>query len=180
MPDKCNIKVSDLYEMFVANIAVLPVVAFTQLITSLHNHLDQQPTVAIMRVLMPRLLPPAAPSPRAVHRAAADADSVSPLILEKCYLPFAYKDAENNTKLSLANEIMFRILWTRGCLQWTASLQKAVEKGVDARREKSASKKNNDGAHAARDTLRASGRRLVALAELLKLQEQEDDIMDGA
>lgn len=186
MPDKCSIQVLDLYGSFVEKIALLPVPAFAQFIASLHDHLEQEPIIAIIRVLMPRLVPPGAPRPHTVDRDAADADSVSAPMLEKCYLPFAYKGAENNTKFSLANETIFRILWTFGALQWTPSLQAAVEKGVKARREKSATRKKNDGENGNRDMLRASGSRLLALAELMKMQMQEqeqaqgDDVMEEA
>lgn len=178
VPDKCNIKVSDLYEKFVDKIAFLPVTAFSRLIASLHTHLDVRSLVAILLVLMPYLMLPAAPDPRNVDKAAADHDSVSPLILEKCYLPFAYKAAENNAKLSLVNETLFRVLWTEGggCLKWTPSLQGAVEKGVKARLAKSAPKKNSrkdDGESVAREMLRSSGSRLLALADLLKMQATE-------
>ncbi|CAN8096402.1 unnamed protein product [Discula destructiva] len=180
VPDACHIKVSDLYQIFVEKMAFLPLPAFTQFIFSLQNHLDRETVVAIIRVLMPHLVPPQAPNPRTVDRAAADHDAVSPLIFEKCYLPFAYKTAENNTKLSLAIEILFRILRSSECLTWTPSLQEAVRKGIKARRDKSASKKSNDGQNATRDALCASGSRLLALAELLKMQEQRDDAMQDA
>lgn len=180
MPYKCNIKVSDLYEKFVDKIAYLPLTAFSRLIASLHNHLDIISVVAILQVLMPYLMLPAAPDPRNVDPEAARHDSVSPLMLEKCYLPFAYKAAENNAKLSLVNETLFRILWTegKGCLKWTPSLQDAVEKGVKARLDKSAARKNSrkdDGETAAREMLRSSGNRLLALVDLLKLQESEQE-----
>lgn len=178
VPDKCNIKVSDLYEKFVDKIAFLPVAAFSLFITSLHAHVDVKSRVAILLVVMPYLMLPAAPDPRRVDPDATDNDSVSPLILEKCYLPFAYKAAENNAKLSIANEILFRILWTegKGCLKWTPSLQEAVEKGVKARLDKSVPRKNSrkdDGENLAREMLRSSGSRLLALADLLRMQTSE-------
>lgn len=179
VPEECNIKVSDLYKSFVDKIAQLPVPAFTQFISSLQNHLDEEPIVAIIQVLMPSIVPPSAPSPRSVDRAVADQEAVSPLILEKCYLPFGYKTAENNTKFSLANETLFRILWTSGCLKWTPTIQAAVEKGVKARWDKSTAKKGNDEEKAMRETLRASGSRLLALVELLKLQEGDDMMKDA-
>lgn len=178
VPDKCNIKVSDLYVKFVDKVAYLPLTAFSRLIAALHNHLDVRSVVAILQVLMPYLMLPAAPDPRNVDPEATDHNSVSPLILEKCYLPFAYKGVENNAKLSIVNETLLRIVWTEGngCLKWTPSLQEAVEKGVKARLNKSAPRKNSrkdDGDDAAREMLRSSGNRLLALADLLKLQESE-------
>lgn len=178
VPEQCNIIVRDLYQSFVDKIAQLPVPAFTQFISSLPNHLDEETIVAIIRVLMPSLVPHTAPSPRNVDRAASDQDAVSTAILERCYLPFGYKTAENNTKLSLGNETLFRILWTSACLKWTPSLDAAVKKGVKERWDKSTAKKGNDEEKAMRETLRASGGRLLALVELLKLQGEADDVME--
>lgn len=108
----------------------------------------------------------------------ADENEVSVVILEQCYLPFAYRTAENNAKLSLAIESLFRIMWTAKCIQWSPSLHQAVVKGIKARNDKSAprkgSRKENGGEQAARDTLRASGNRLLALCELLKMVSPDD------
>lgn len=166
-------KTADLYERFVDKIAQLPVSAFEDFLAPHSSTLDEVPLVAIIRLLLPALLPSSIPQPHNVDPAAANQEGISDRILEKCYLPFAYRTAENNAKLSLAIEALFRIMWTRGRVRWTPSLQQAVEKGVEARRNKSAQKKNSrkeDGESVARGTVRASGARLLALAGILKLQ----------
>lgn len=164
---------ADLYERFVEKIAQLPVSAFENFLAPHSSPLEEGPLVAIIRLLLPAFLPSSAPQPHKVDPAADKIERISDLILEKCYLPFAYRTAENNAKLSLAIEALFRIMWSRGRVQWTPSLQQAVEKGVKARVDKSAQKKNSrkeDGESAARCTVRASGARLLALAGILKLQ----------
>lgn len=171
MPARCNLKLTDLYETFVEKITRLPVPAFEKFIAAHNSPLEGGSLVAIIRLLMPKLLPSSIPQPKHVDPDADEDESSSDRILERCYLPFAYRTAENNAKISLATETLFRIMWTRGALQWAPSLQQAVEKGVQARKDKSAPKKRkDDGESAARDTLRASGKRLLALVSVLQLQ----------
>lgn len=170
MPARCNLKLTDLYEKFVEKITQLPVPAFEKFIAAHNSPLEGGALVAIIRLLMPTLLPSSVPKPRDVDPEADEAESSSDRILEQCYLPFAYRTAENNAKISLATETLFRIMWTRDALQWGPSLQRAVERGVQARKDKSAPKrrKEDGGESAARDTLRASGARLLALVGLLR------------
>lgn len=178
VPDRCNIKITDLYEKFVEKIAQLPATAFSRFIASHDSPLDVKPLVAIIRLLMPALLPGSIPDPRRVDPEADAKEAVSGLILEKCYLPFAYRTAENNAKLSVSIESLFRILWTSNCMRWTASLQEAAEKGVKARNDKSAPKKSNrkeDSEGAAREILRSSGSRILALTQLLQLQASQNE-----
>lgn len=173
MPARCNMKTADLYEKFVEKIAQLPVSAFEDFLAPHTSPLDEGPLVAMIRLLLPALLPSSVPQPHNVDPAADKIEKISDRILEKCYLPFAYRTAENNAKLSLAIETLFRIMWSRGRVRWTASLQKAVETGVKARLDKSAPKKNSrkeDGEPVTRGTVRASGSRLLALASILKSQ----------
>lgn len=166
---------ADLYEKFVEKIAQLPASAFSRFIQSHDSPMNVKVLVLIIRLLMPALLPSSTPQPEDVHPEADEQEAVSACILEKCYLPFAYRTAENNAKLSLATETLFRILWIQGCVPWTPSLQMAAEKGVKERNKKSAPKKTSrreDGDAVARAILRASGNRLLALVEILKLQQQ--------
>lgn len=166
---------ADLYEKFVDKIAQLPISAFSRFIEFHDSPINVKALVLIIRLLMPALLPCSTPHPHDVHPEADEQEAVSACILEKCYLPFAYRTAENNAKLSLATETLFRILWVQECVPWTPSLQKAVEKGVKARNNKSTQKKTKsreDGDSVARAMLRASGSRLLALVELLRLQQE--------
>jgi hypothetical protein len=126
--------------------------------------------VAIIRCLMPYLLPGSAPRPRDVDEEADAREDISMRILERCYLPFAYRTAENNAKISLVLETLLRLDFC----SWSPTLQDAVEKGVAARNGKAAAKKSgrfkSDGEAAAQEMLRASGKRLLAWVEMLKTE----------
>ncbi|KAJ0116352.1 hypothetical protein J7T55_007331 [Diaporthe amygdali] len=170
VPEKCMISLPDLYEKSVERIAQLPVAAFAKFIALPDTPLKQASLIAIIRCLMPYLLPSAAPKPYDVDREVDAREGMSVRILERCYLPFAYRTAENNAKLSLALETLLRVDFC----PWSPSLQLAVEKGVTARNDKAAPRKGgrmkSDGELAAREMLRASGKRLLAWAEILKME----------
>lgn len=166
-------KLADLYEKTVEKVAQLPVAAFEAFLAPHNSPLEEGPRVALIRLLLPRLLPSSIPQPHNVDPEADRLERTSNRIIERCYLPFAYRTAENNARLSLAIEALFRIMWSKGRIQWSRTLQQAVEKGVKARHDKSLPKKNSrkdDDESVARGTLRASGARLLSLAGVLKLQ----------
>ncbi len=58
--------------------------------------------------------------------------------LERCFLPFAANTSsvEDNAKVSLLVETLFRLLATHGGIEYTPELMVAVEKGVNAREKK--------------------------------------------
>lgn len=184
VPQRCNVKLSDLYGKFAEKISQLPARVLSRFIASQNSPLEQSSIVALIHQLLPFFLPSATPDPRRVDPEAAARDAVSQRILAKCYLPFAYKSAENNAKLSWLVETLFRTLWTSGALVWDEELQEAVEKGVEARqkmatnsRQSKAAKKivrKEDSEIAVKLMLRASGTRLLALTELLKLQSSDE------
>lgn len=170
------IKLPDLYEKFTERIAQLPVTAYAKFLSQHDTPLTEGSLVVIIRCLMPYLLPGTAPRPGDVDADVDEREGVSALILERCYLPFAYRTAENNAKISLALEALLRLDFC----SWSPALQRAVDKGVGARNDKAAPRKGgrlkSDGELAAREMLRASGKRLQAWAEIMKMvyeSEQE-------
>ncbi|KAL1875205.1 hypothetical protein Daus18300_003276 [Diaporthe australafricana] len=177
VPRKCMINLPNLYEKFTERITQLPVAAFAKFLAPHNTALVEGSLVAIIRCLMPYLLPGTAPKPADVDKEVDAREDVSVRILERCYLPFAYRTAENNAKLSLALEALLRLDFC----SWSPSLQRAVEKGVGARNDKAAPRKGgraskSDSEVAAREMLRASGKRLLAWADILRAecdQEQE-------
>ncbi|POS79579.1 hypothetical protein DHEL01_v202025 [Diaporthe helianthi] len=178
LPRKCMISLPDLYEKTTERIAQLPVVAFSKFLAHHTTPLTKDSLVAIIRCLMPYLLPGTAPRPGDIDPEVDAREDISTKILERCYLPFAYRTAENNVKLSLALETLLRLDFC----SWSPTLQYAVEKGVAARNDKAAPKKSgrfkSDGELAAHEMLRASGKRLLAWVELLKMEyENEDEYM---
>lgn len=160
----------DLYEKFTERIMLLSVPVFSKFIAVHDTPLPIDSLVAIIRFMMPFLLPGSAPKPAIIDPKVDANECVSVRILEKCYLPFAYRTADNNAKLSLAIESLMRLDF----FTWTPSVQEALERGVKARNEKATSKKTGrgreDGEQAAREILRASGNRLLAWAEILKME----------
>lgn len=160
----------DLYEKFTERVVQLPVPIFSRFIAVHDTPLPLSSLVAVIRLMMPFLLPGLAPKPSTVDPKADAQEDISVRIFEKCYLPFAYRTAENNAKLSLAIESLLRIDF----LTWSPSVQEALEKGVKARNEKATSRKagrgNDDGEQSAREILRASGNRLLAWAAILKME----------
>lgn len=169
----------DLYEKFTERIVQLPVPAFSKFIAVHDTPLPIDSLVAVIRFLMPFFLPGSAPKPADVDPEADATEDISLRILEKCYLPFAYRTAENNAKLSLAIESLMRIDF----LTWSPSMQEALERGVKARNEKVMAKKSgrgkDDGEQSARNILYASGSRLLAWTEILRMeydQQQENSI----
>lgn len=165
------INLPDLYEKFTERISQLPVAAFAKFLAPHNASITQDSFIAIIRCLMPYLLPGSAPKPADVDREVDAREDVSVRILERCYLPFAYRTAENNAKLSLALEALLRVDFC----SWSPSLQRAVEKGVGARNDKAAPRKGGrtpktDGEMAAREMLRASGKRLLAWADILRAE----------
>lgn len=173
----------DLYEKFTNRIVQLPVPAFSKFIAVHDAPLPLDSLVAVIRFMMPFFLPGSAPKPADVDPKADAREDISVHILEKCYLPFAYRTAENNAKLSLAIESLMRIDF----LAWSPSVQEALERGVRARNEKATSKKMGrgmaDGEQSAREILRASGNRLLAWGEIIKMeydQQQEEGYNSNA
>lgn len=170
------INLPDLYEKFTERIAQLPVAAFAKFVSQHDTPLAEGSLVAIIRLLMPYLLSGKAPQPGDVDPEVDRHEDISARILERCYLPFAYRTAENNAKISLALETLLRLDFC----SWSPALQHAVEQGVAARNDKAALRKGgrlkSDGELAAREMLRASGKRLLAWVEILKMEyEQEQE-----
>lgn len=175
MPGKGMISLPDLYEKTTERIAQLPVAAFAQFIAQHDTPLPEGSLVAIIRCLMPYLLSGSVPQPRDVDPEADAREDISTPILERCYLPFAYRTAENNAKISLALETLLRLDFC----SWSPSLQRAVEKGVAARNDKAAPRKGGrfktDGEMAAQEMLRASGKRLLAWADILRMECDQEE-----
>lgn len=163
----------DLFDKFTERIVQLPVAAFSKFIAVHDTPLPTDNLVAVIRFMMPIFLPGSAPKPAAVDPEADEAEDISLRILEKCYLPFAYRTAENNARLSLAIESLMRIDF----LTWSPSMEAALKRGVKARNEKAMAKKTGrateDDEQSAREILHASGSRLLAWADILRMEYDE-------
>jgi len=172
----------EVHDTFADAVKELPVSAFALYISSANSPLPDGPFVYFLRNLIEYYLPQSAPDPRTVDPEVDDANGVSVPIMERCYLPFAANNvlAANNAKFSLVVENLFRLLWVspHGGIEWTPRLQKAVEVGVKARNEKPFSRrvgkaKGDGDDDVALDILRKSGKRLLTMINLVKMDNLE-------
>lgn len=139
--------------------------------------------VGLFRHILFAVLPLSAPKPRVVD---PDVDShlgVSQRMLERCFLPFAANTVVlgANVRMALVLESLFRIVWGCGVssssrdrkrLCWTAALQEAAETGVRVRdaRPRPPKKKTFEVEAFGRDLMRRSGRRLLLMVQLAKME----------
>lgn len=93
-------------------------------------HLPLVALSSIVQAHLSQLLPWSAPRP--------DDDSLNQENLERCFLPFAANTSsvEDNAKVSVLIETLFRLLATHGGIEYTAELMAAVDKGIKAREKK--------------------------------------------
>lgn len=178
---------------FVKKLKALPLPAFSRFIASHDSPLDTDCLKAILRILLPSLLSSNRPSTKHIDPDADARGDISPIMLEKCYLPFSYGSAENNAKISIAVETLLRIMWTTKNIKWTPAFHQAVVKGIEARQAKSEQKQpkaygeNKDRKDIAqkkvrkvdneqpfREVLHASASRLLALSQILQVQGEGD------
>jgi hypothetical protein len=138
--------------------------------------------VSLCQLLLLRLLPNNAPRPQSVSN--RDNDDLSQDILERCLLPFPANTSsvEDNAKVSILVENLFRLfLKTCECYH-TPSLDTAIEKGILARETKAKGDKRRkgNGAKSKREDsdlvwLKASGERLRSLLSLVERKSTDDN-----
>lgn len=176
---ECRFGLQDLYQKFTDQISKLPLAAFATFLAGHDSPLEAERVLAIIRILLPPLLPSNSPPTWKVDPEADANEAVSPAILQQCYLPFAYRTADNNARISIAVETLLRIMWGADGIAWTPGFHEAIVKGIKARNKKSAPKKGKkeDGDPAAREVLRASASRLMVMCEILKAQAQQEEAL---
>jgi len=125
------VPIRELYKYYVEAIKPLPLPAFALFLSpSAMPHLPLVALSSITQAHLSQLLPWSAPRP--------DDDVLTQMNLEHCFLPFAANTSsvEDNAKVSLLVETLFRLLATHGGIEYTAELMAAVEKGIKAREKK--------------------------------------------
>lgn len=163
--------IRELYEELVSNMRQLPLPAFSLLISpSDSSHLRHDVFVSLATSILNRLIPLSAPRPQAVS--GGNDDGVSQVILERCYLQFPANTSstDDNAKVSILVESLFRKLLRFSRVEYSTSLDAAVETGILARENKCKIDKRRRG-HGARKTeenddrewLNASGERLRSM-----------------
>ncbi|CAG8956528.1 hypothetical protein HYFRA_00003915 [Hymenoscyphus fraxineus] len=150
---------------------VLPNPAFSLFLSpSRTSQLPVVVQISLIQLSLLRLLPNNAPIPAKVL--GRSRDEVTQEVLEKCYLPFPAmtSSVDDNTKLSILIENIFRIYVKQdGECYHTPVLDHAIEKGIkarenkikDDRKKKSAQARKRDDAD--RAMMRASAERLRSL-----------------
>ena len=161
----------ELYNELAFNMKLLPLPAFSLLISpSDSSQLPREVYVSLATSILNLFLPPSAPRPETVSERSSD--GISQDIIERCYLPFAAHthSTDDNAKVSILVESLFRMLLRFPRVYHTPSLDEAVETGILARENKCKNDKKRKG-HNARKTeegedrawLDASGKRLRSL-----------------
>ena len=143
--------------------------AFSLFVTpSYSTHFPVEVYVSLCHALLARLLINKAPAPYAVS--GVNSDDLSQDIIEKCFLPFPANTSstEDNAKVSILVESLFRAFLKACPCYRSPSLGHAIQEGVKARENKAKGDKRRKGAkNTAVDSdlvwLKASGKRLMVL-----------------
>ncbi|KAF4628730.1 hypothetical protein G7Y89_g9424 [Cudoniella acicularis] len=175
------VDVRDAYDIFFTSVRSLPVPAFSLFISpSISSQLPEMVLVSLSQLLLLRLLPNNAPRPHTIR--GRDNDEITQELLEQCFLPFSANTSsvEDNAKVSILVESLFR-LYVRSCLcDHTLDLDHAIEKGIlarqnkvkgDKRRKETTKKKGEDSDMM---WLNASGERLRLLLEWIERKTTEE------
>ncbi|KAK5990202.1 hypothetical protein PT974_08468 [Cladobotryum mycophilum] len=170
-----------LYEDFASGIKVLPLEMFSLFVSQRPNPLLLETHVTLTKELFHLLLPSTIKDPRRVDPEGNSTGSLTPLMLEHCYVcyPANTVGLEDNAKLSLLVENAIQLLWICDTLQYTGSFAKAVEKGIEARNKKVEKKRTARGRTDAADThalpvMNSSAERIRVLMDVLKPSSEGD------
>ncbi|CAK7199052.1 hypothetical protein SEUCBS139899_001720 [Sporothrix eucalyptigena] len=156
--------------------------------------------VGLLRHILFTYLPASAPKPHIVDPNAVVTSLPSSRVLEKCFLPFAANTVllGANVRMALALESLFCIVWQPASRAsgseedeedlWSAALQVAAETGVQARETRARSSTSSSSKQQAstlaieaygRDLLQRSGRRLLVMVQLARMDAGEPEMIRG-
>ena len=173
----------DLYEAIYTYMRPLPLPVFSRLMSpSNSSHYPVFVFVSLSQLLLCRMLPNTTPRPQSIaHR---ENDDISQEILERCFLPFSANTSstEDNAKVSLLVESLFRLLLKSRPVYHTPSLDEAIELGILAREAKSKTdrRRRETGAKSKHEEeswmwLKASGERLRSLLAWVEQRNYSDE-----
>ncbi|KAI1325158.1 hypothetical protein F5Y16DRAFT_423223 [Xylariaceae sp. FL0255] len=192
IPKNKPIDLTDLYEYSEMEIKSLPLSIFTPFISSTASALAIDMQVTMLQGVLRCFLPASAISPSKVDRAQYEINGISPVILERCFLPYPANtiEIEDNAKMSVILENLLSIVWEYAGEHepFSARLLDAVNKGIEAREAKVTKRKVRGGRPVkavdehekyCRAALNMSGERLRCLAVAIMAVEgaDEDDAM---
>ncbi|KAK8048280.1 hypothetical protein PG994_010010 [Apiospora phragmitis] len=195
LPDP-PVSLPDLYESYVEHLKVLPLTVFNAFITQTTSALRLDSQISILQDILLLLMPSNAVSPARVDADRYDANGTSPVIIERCFLPYASNtiEAEDNAKVSMLLEELVQLVWVDGTEQFSPALVDVAKRGVDTRevkvRKKTSSGRGRgrgggpfveDYEAEAKAVLRASGQRLLCLARMVvaSLDESDEETSTG-
>lgn len=172
-------RVSDLFERFTDRVRSLPLPLFRLFVESHPNLLMDEVQVSLLRRMAEDLLPHNVPLPESVDPETDARNGISPLLLERCFLPFAAGKVipEENAKLSLVLESMLWFMyWKEALLDCEGGMMgRAIERGIKAREDKIKKRGYKDGVgvmaadREAREVLERSARSLRVLIQVARL-----------
>ncbi|GAW26534.1 putative major facilitator superfamily transporter protein [Rosellinia necatrix] len=179
LPDTPPIDFSNLYQKFEQRVKELPLTVFSSFINISTSALRTDQQVEMLQGVLFLFMPAGALSPRKVDRARFEEGGISPIILERCFLPYPANtiEVEDHAKMSLLLENLVMVVWRHGERdeRFSRGLGEAVRKGIEARWEKINKKKTrgrarvaSEGDLGARTVLKASDLRLGWLVEAIE------------
>ncbi|KAI0883517.1 uncharacterized protein GGS22DRAFT_31894 [Annulohypoxylon maeteangense] len=179
-----SLDLSDLYQGFENTVKSLPLPIFTAFVNHRTCALELVSQISTLQGIAIILMPSSALKPEKVDRTWRESDRITVEILERCFLPYPANTiaVEDNAKLSVLLENLLQIVWCDGSEQFSKSLRAAVEKGIAARETKVKKKKTSargrmnaeDPEAEAHIVLEMSGKRLLALVDLIEGEEDDD------
>lgn len=175
LPDEF-IGLTDLYDVVNTCIYNLPLPAYALFTSSSqYSKFAIEVQVSLFQQLLDRILPNTAPQPHKVNK--GNADDLSQIALEQCFLPFAAMTSsiQDNAKLSMLVENLTRLFLKNCDWEYTEAFGHAIEKGVLARQKKAKGDKRRKDTSArakadesAMTWLKASGDRLMMLKSYME------------
>ncbi|KAI1815975.1 hypothetical protein GGS20DRAFT_276816 [Poronia punctata] len=173
------IEIASLYEKFAWKIRDLPLAVFASFINTTTSALLVPQQIEVLQCVLSLLIPANALKPEKVDRTRANQGGISPVILERCFLPYPANtiEAVDNAKMSLLLENLVMIILQHGSEgdDFSDNLMDAVNKGIQARQDKIDKRKSRSrprpskGPEAeARAVLASSSSRLTWLGEAIQ------------
>lgn len=144
LQDEAPFNIYDLYERFAMNIRDLSLDVYPHFVWS-EMPFKEGVYVTIVRHLLAKLLPPEAPKPSEVDSEIDNIGSLSPDILEKCFLPYASnRVAADNARLAVLLWETFNYMFDKGVgPTLSPGIREAILKGIAEREAKSKIKTQN-------------------------------------
>lgn len=137
LEDDAPFDLSDLYDKYAANVRDLSLDVYPHFV-AYDPQLNQNVYITFVRYLAARLLPPEAVPPGDVDPDTDGQGSLSALIMEKCFLPYASNRVmADNAKLAVLLWDIFGFLFKRGVgPTLSPGMRDAIEEGILQREQK--------------------------------------------